>query len=290
MLREDTTHHSKPASMSTTPNSPAHPGRRLATHAAILALVLALLAWRVWPSHQLRVIFLETKGDAVLIQTPAGGYILIDGGSDPAALSAAIGRQLPFWRRTIDLVVLTAADGAHLPGQVAALARYRASMVIAPAIAKRSSLIEEWQRLLADQHTPIRSARAGQRFNIGGATLRVLAAGDGGERGLVLRLDYGATSVVFDHSGGEADEEALSTALRPASLLVFPWQRDAHTAFVTALRPRAMVLTDGQQADKPIEQTFVERAISGAALYHERLDGAITWISDGRRAWVETER
>jgi competence protein ComEC len=277
--------------MSATPDPPTHPRRRLAAQAAILVLILALLAWRTWPSHQLRVIFLETKGDAVLIQTPAGGYVLIDGGSDPAALSAALGRQLPFWQRTLDLVVLTSADGAHLPGQVAALARYRAGLVLAPTIAKRSALIAEWRRLLAEQHTPIRSARAGQRLDIGGATLSVLASGDGDEGGLVLRLDYGATSVVFDHSGGEADEETLTAAgLGPASLLVFPWQRDAHNAFVTALRPRAMVLTDGQQADKPIEQTFVERAIGGAPLYHERLDGAITWISDGRRAWVETER
>jgi beta-lactamase superfamily II metal-dependent hydrolase len=277
--------------MSTTPDPPSNPRRRLAAQAAILALVLVLAAWRAWPSHQLRVIFLETKGDAVLIQTPAGGYVLIDGGGDPAALSAALGRQLPFWRRTLDLVVLTAADGAHLPGQVAALARYRAGLAIAPAIAKRSALIDEWRRLLAEQHTPIRSARAGQQLDIGGVTLRVLAAGDGDEGGLVLRLDYGATSVVFDHSGGEADQETLTAAgLRPASLLVFPWQRDAHNAFVTALRPRAMVLTDGQLADKPIEQTFVERAVGGATLYHERLDGAITWISDGRRAWVETER
>jgi beta-lactamase superfamily II metal-dependent hydrolase len=257
----------------------------------MLALVLALLAWHAWPSHQLRVIFLETKGDAVLIQTPAGGYVLIDGGSDPAALAAAIGRQLPFWRRTLGLVMLTSADGVHLPGQIAALARYDAGMVIAPAIAKRGALIEEWRRLLAEQHIPIRSARVGQRLDIGGATLRVLATGDGDEDGLVLRLDYGATSVVFDHSGGAADEETLTAAgLRPATLLVFPWQRDAHTAFVAALRPRVMVLTDGQQADKPIEQTFVERAIGDAVLYHERLNGTITWISDGRRAWVETER
>jgi beta-lactamase superfamily II metal-dependent hydrolase len=272
------------------PDSPSNSIHRLAARAAILALVLVLLAWRAWPAHQLRVIFLETKGDAVLIQTPAGGYVLIDGGGEPAALSAALGRQLPFWRRSLDAVVLTATDGAHLPGQVAALARYRAGLAIAPATAKRGALIEEWRRLLAEQHTPIRSARAGQRIDLGGATLRVLATGDGDEQGLVLRLDYGATSVVFDHSGGEADEETLSAGLRPASLLAFPWQRDAHTAFVAALQPRALVLTDGQQADKPIEQTFVERAIGGADLYHERLDGTITWISDGKRAWVETER
>src|SRR6476619_7430342 len=141
--------------MATTPDSPNNPHRRLAVQATFLALVLALLAWRAWPSHQLRVIFLETKGDAVLIQTPAGGYVLIDGGSDPSALSAALGRQLPFWQRTLDLVMLTSADSAHLPGQVAALARYRAGLAIAPSIAKRSALIDEWRRLLAEQHTPI---------------------------------------------------------------------------------------------------------------------------------------
>src|SRR5215211_9369947 len=137
--------------MSATPNQPSHLRHRLAAQAAILALALIVLAWRAWPSRELRVIFLETKGDAVLIQTPAGGYVLIDGGGDPAALSAAIGRQLPFWRRTLDLVVLTAADSAHLPGQVAALSRYRAGLVLAPRTAKRGALIEEWRRLLAEQ-------------------------------------------------------------------------------------------------------------------------------------------
>jgi competence protein ComEC len=254
-----------------------------------MALALALLAWRSWPSQQLRVIFLETKGDAVLIQTPKGGYVLIDGGGDPSALAAALGRHMPFWRRTLDLVVLTSADGARLPGQVAALARYRAGLAIAPAPAKRGALLQEWRRLLAEQGVSIRVARAGQQLDLGGARLRVLAAGDDGA-GAVLRLDYGATSVVLDHSGGEADEQALAASVRSASLLAFPWQRDAHNAFVAALHPRAIVLTDGEQADRPVEQTLVERAIGGAALYHERLDGTITWISDGKRAWVETER
>jgi beta-lactamase superfamily II metal-dependent hydrolase len=276
--------------MSTTSPPSTSPLSRLAIQASIIAVALAFLGWRSWPDQHLRVMFLETKGDAVLIQSPSGAYVLIDGGSDPAALAAALGRQLPFWRRTLDAVVLTAADGAHVPGQVAALARYRADLAIAPSIGRRGALLNEWQRLLAEQGTPIQTARSGDRLDIGGATLRVLAAGDGDEAGLVLRLDYRATSVVFDHSGGEADEEALVPAAQATSLLVFPWQRDAHIDFVGALHPRAIVLTDGEQTDRPVEQTFVERAIGGAALYHERLDGTISWISDGARSWVETER
>jgi beta-lactamase superfamily II metal-dependent hydrolase len=277
--------------MSTQAPTPTGTRRKLLQQAALLALALGLLTWRSWPDGRLRVIFLETKGDAALIQTPAGGYVLIDGGADPAALAAALGRQMPFWRRSLDAVILTAADGAHMPGQVAALARYHARLAIAPPAVGRGALAEEWRRLLDEQAVTVLAARAGQRIDLGEAALRVLAVSDGKEAGMVLRLDYGGTSVVFDQSGAEADEEALAAQkLRPASLLAFPWQRDPRAAIVAALRPRALVLTDGQQADKPIEQTFVERAVGGASLYHERLDGAITWVSDGSRAWVETER
>jgi beta-lactamase superfamily II metal-dependent hydrolase len=274
-----------------TTTSPSAPSRRIVAQIAIVALALVFLAWRSWPDGKLRVIFLETKGDAALIQAPNGSFVLIDGGADPAAVAAALGRNMPFWRRTLAAVVLTNADPMHLPGQVAALERYHADVALAPATSKRGPTIEQWRKLLGEQHTPIRVARPGERLSLGEASLRVLAVGDGDESGVLLRLDYRATSVVFDHSAGAAEETVLaSSARRPVDLLAFPWERDPHTPIITALRPRALVLTDGQQADRPAEQTFVERAIGGAQLYHERLDGTITWVSDGTRAWVETER
>src|SRR5262245_4385633 len=128
--------------------TPPNPRRKLILQVLIIVAALALLAWRARPDGRLHVIFLETKGDAVLIETPDGRYVLLDGGGDPAALAAALGRRLPFWRRTLDLAILTLPDGKRLPGQIAALARYRVAMTIAPPVAKRGALVREWLRLL----------------------------------------------------------------------------------------------------------------------------------------------
>jgi len=281
--------------MNTTPTTApttANHWHKRAFQGALIGALLAALAWRAAPDGRLHVVFLATQGDATLIQTPAGGYVLIDGGAEPAALTVALGRRMPFWRRTLDAVVLSLPDAAHLPGQVAALTRYRARVALAPPTAKHNLLLDEWHHLLNESATPIHIARPGDQLNLDGATLRILAIGDGDEAGMVMRLDYGATSVLFDHVGGSADEEALLAggSLRSATLVAFPWQRDPHAPLLVALHPRALVLTDGQQADRPIEQTFVERTVGGARLFHERLDGVIEWSSDGKRAWITTER
>src|SRR5262245_44664027 len=144
--------------MTTPYETSPNPRRKLIIQILILVAALALLAWHARPDGRLHVVFLETKGDAALIETPDGRYVLLDGGGDPAALAAALGRRLPFWRRTLDMAILTLPDGKRLPGQVAALARYRAALVIAPPVAKPSALVREWLRLLDEQGTPVRAA------------------------------------------------------------------------------------------------------------------------------------
>ncbi len=261
---------------------------RLALPLGLLIGVLLLLAWRAWPDGRLHVIALDTPGDALLIQTPAGGYTLIDGGSDPAALATALGRQLPFWRRSLDLVVLTRSDQAHLPGQVAALARYGADSALLAPGQHGGATFAEWRRLLREQNTPVRTLRAGERIGLGGATLVVLAAGDGEERGPILRLDYGATAAVIAHSGGPDDERALAEAgtLSRVSLAVYPWERDAQNDFIAALRPRWLFLTDGLRTDEPPQQSFAQREAGGTQVFHERTHGTVSWVSDGRMSWV----
>ena len=71
---------------------------------------LAVVAWQVAlhaPDGQMHLTLLDVgRGDALLIQTPGGRSVLVDGGSSPAKLSQGLGRRLPLTQRRLDWLVV----------------------------------------------------------------------------------------------------------------------------------------------------------------------------------------
>lgn len=274
-----------------------------------IGLAIALLAWRDQPDvGRLHIFFLDTPGDAVLIQTPRGGYVLVDGGEDGGRLPLLLGEIIPFWCRTLDAVILTRADVGRLPGQVAALGRYRARVALAPAEVFRSSpaayppqvteYLNEWQRLLADGHTPIYpagDAADGVRMDLGGARATVWPAvstsTSDADAALVLQVVYGESRVVL--AGAGVDRSFLlerQEGIPSLALLAYPWQDEIPSLLYERWRPQAIVFMDGQQREPPALRTYAERARGGSVLFHPQLNGTIEFVSDGRDAWVASER
>ncbi len=287
--------------------------RRLLT-GAVVVLLLAVLAWSTRSDGRLHIFFLDTAGDAALVQTPEGGYILVDGGADPAALALLLGRHMPFWQRRLDAVVLTRGDQARLPGQVAALSRYRAELALVPELwpqpvgeplhlaevaqhlhasdspAPDVALLHEWLRLLDEQETRLLPAPPGTRIAPGGVLLTLLPTAEQPAAHLVLQLEYGSTRVVFAGAAEAADDAALLAHAQPLTLLAYPWQREMHTPLMEAWQPRALLFTTAYEAPAPAELTYAERSRYGSALYHQRINGTVELVSDGRTAWIEPER
>ncbi|WP_255603496.1 hypothetical protein [Oscillochloris sp. ZM17-4] len=267
---------------------------RLWRAARWLALMLACLlavAWAQRPDGRLHVYFLDTPGDAVLVQAPSGRFALIDGGGDPALMATTLGRLMPFWRRDMAAVALTRADGAHLPGQVAALARYRPDLVLGPPGMPAGGVAGEWLRLVGAQGAPLRALRPGARIGLGGgATLSVLgvSAGEGG--GAVLLVEYGAARVLIHGGGPDGDAAAMAAAGKPLAAIAYPWQREFDTPLLAALRPRAVAFTSAYEAAEPALLSYAERRLVSPALYHEKNDGTVELISDGRSVWFATQR
>ena len=98
---------------------------------ALAAAVLCGLALVQLPDGRLHVHFLDVgKGEAVLIVTPDGQQVLIDGGASPTALLGELGRWMPFNDREIELVVVTHPGDERLGGLLGLAQRYRIGQVV----------------------------------------------------------------------------------------------------------------------------------------------------------------
>src|SRR6202035_1757863 len=90
--------------------SGTHMNLRAIAAAILAAIIAAATAWALAsrPDGRLHVTILNTgSSTAVLVRTADGSTILVDGGSSPAALLAALGRVMPPASAHLDMVVLT---------------------------------------------------------------------------------------------------------------------------------------------------------------------------------------
>src|SRR5512143_1318239 len=134
---------------------------RISLRPALMLGVLLVAGVWLWnlgvtlPDGKTHVEFLDGAGPATLVRTPRGARILIDGGANPSALLSALGERMPFWDRSLDLLVLTHADDEHLAGLVAALERYPVRQVIQVAPPQKpSAAYLKWNDLLSTKQVP----------------------------------------------------------------------------------------------------------------------------------------
>ncbi|HEY7269228.1 MAG TPA: ComEC/Rec2 family competence protein, partial [Dehalococcoidia bacterium] len=95
---------------------------------AAMTLAAAVFVWLplLRPNgHDLTVDILDVgQGDSILITTPAGQRILVDGGPSGPKLLQDLSRELPSGTRRIDLMVLTHPQEDHVAGLVDVAERY----------------------------------------------------------------------------------------------------------------------------------------------------------------------
>lgn len=146
------------------------------------------------------------QGDSIFIQTEYGVQVLIDGGPGDAAL-AELGKVLPFYDRSLDVVMLTHPDADHLNGLVEIIKRYKVGMVVETGVLKSTAQYEEWNRLVEEQNIPVVYAVAGERFDLGADVSMKIVSPTQSEKGsapskvnntsIIARLDYKDVSFLF---------------------------------------------------------------------------------------------
>jgi competence protein ComEC len=272
-------------------------------------LIVAILVWAVAltsPDDKLHVTFLDVgQGDAILIQAPSGKDILIDGGPDFQKINLELSEKLPFWDRTIDLVVCTQPQADHITGLVEVIQRYKVKQVLEPGLSYNSSIYQEWLNVVENKRMEHNIARAGQEIDLGsGIKMEVLNPPEGlfeetshdvDNNGVVLRLTWGKFSFLFT---ADIREEAEFNLIGQRANLKSTVLKIAHHGsststsqqFLAAVDPEVTVICVG--ADNPFghpSPDVMERLIDRLGednVYRTDKDGTIEFITDGERLWV----
>lgn len=264
-------------------------------------LVASALTAVFWLRFQLRdlgrvtVRFFDVgQGDAMLVTTPAGRQMLVDGGPDNA-LVHKLGRTMPVWDRTIELVVLTHPHADHLVGLVELLRRYRVPQVLVSDFSVETPEYEALRAEMARQGVALAVAAGPARQVLEpGLELEVLyppageiATDNPNDASVVIRLVHGENSVLLT-----GDLEAPAQRRLPAEWLSSDVLKVAHHGSADALEPQILAAIQPQLAVISVgKNTYghpsrrVVRALErlGATVLTTQAEGDIMAQSDGTR-------
>nr|BBH90951.1 hypothetical protein KTC_57020 [Thermosporothrix sp. COM3] len=92
------------------------------------------------------------QGQAILIQTQDNKLALIDGGADPVLLSRELDSRLPFWRHTLDMLLLTTPRREHIAGLQTIVERYHINTVIDAGMLHPDATYALWRRTIDERN------------------------------------------------------------------------------------------------------------------------------------------
>jgi len=93
------------------------------------------------------------QGDAIFIETPQRHQILIDGGPSSKILEK-LSKEIPFWDRSIDFVILTHPDRDHLIGLIEVLKKYKVEKILLTGILKNTTEFLELKKEIEKDYNP----------------------------------------------------------------------------------------------------------------------------------------
>ena len=126
----------------------------------------AIVILQVQSLGKLRIIVCDVgQGDAILMITPGGHQIMVDGGPGSRVLGC-LSDKMPFWDRNVDAVFLTHPQQDHMEGLVSVLANYKVKMIGETGVKNNTALFTEWQKATESEHAKIYMPKRGDRLII----------------------------------------------------------------------------------------------------------------------------
>lgn len=250
------------------------------------------------------------QGDGLLLITPGGSQIVVDGGPGKKILDC-LSRYMPFWDRKVELMVSTHPQQDHLEGLVAILGNYKVDTIATTGATNNTQTFFAWHEASVKSGAKIYVPKAGDRLIVDKLVLEVLwppadklfewgnvPPSDLNENMVVLRISYGGFCAYLT---GDVPKEILERVINKQS---FSANREcqvlkiSHHGSTTGtsqkvldeIKPQLAIIQVGakNQFGHPHKATLDILESSGVKILRNDLNGEIEVDSDGKSFSVKS--
>jgi competence protein ComEC len=234
----------------------------------------------------------------VLIQTPSGAQILVDGGSFPSRLLTNIGDRIPFYDRNLELLVISQPDEADTSALTAVLQRYEASVVLINGQANLSESYAALESVIA--RSEVTRVQAGYTINFSdGTVIEILhpqnppdISDNLNDGVLVLRVTYGEFSFLLPSDlSYEGQHALLASGQWPlADVMQIPQHGTARSLseeFLAAVQPQVLILQSDKTNRRGDPDSEVLNLLGETTIFRTDAGGTRHLWTDGRTLWTE---
>ncbi len=282
--------------------------RKIVLRVIFIALLFSVavggvFSFSVWRDGQkTEVVFFDVgQGDSILI-SQGGNQILIDGGRSGKGLLSRISRFVPFWDRTIEVVITTHPDSDHIGGLPELFSRYRVGTYVSTEARSDSDAFLLLEKSVREARVPVERliASRGLAFAFpNGGRLEVLYPEDGkrtpkesNEGSIVTRFSFGDTDFLL--TGDLPREEVFIPDVPPSEVLKLAHHGSKYSsseAFLSRVHPEEAVVSVGKNSyGHPAPEVLDRVAAAGALIRRTDVSGDIVYrcLPEGNRcAFVE---
>ncbi len=274
-----------------------------------LALILvglgAIFVFQSFNFGKLRLIACDVgQGDGILMITPQGKEILVDGGPGTKIIQC-LSEKMPFWDRTIEMIVLTHPQRDHLEGLLEVVTRYEVKTIATTQVENDTELFEAWQKAVDAEGARIYVPKSGDQMVADSVKIDVLwptsewldlwkiaKPGDLNETSVVLRVSLGNFCAYLT---GDLPKELLSGLFNKSCQVLKISHHGSKTgtdiAVLEKAIPQIAIIQVGHNSfGHPHKEVLNLIESKGIKIFRNDIKGIIEIVTDGQSFKVKSEK
>lgn len=283
--------------------------KKINTMVVMSAVFITIFVWFIvfsTPDNNLHIITCDVgQGDGILI-TYQSTQIVVDGGPDSKILNC-LAENIPFWDRTIELVVMTHPQADHYMGLIDVFKSYTVKSFLYSELNSSSKSLEVLRKLVGSSGVEGIVATTGTMLRVGKMHLDIVMptseiltslkdepSRDPNDVSVVFELQYGQFKALFTGDmGPETTDDILETGLlEDIVYLKVPHHGSKNgltQELLEAIDPEVASISVGKKNryGHPNKEVLDLLSGAGAEIHRTDIEGAIELETDGETWWID---